>query len=65
MNPNQISAITRPKLPSNPKDVHKLTDIIVALNCFVSKSADMCRPFYQLLKKWRGFQWMEECEEAF
>ena len=23
------------------------------------------RPFYQLLKKWKGFQWDEECDTAF
>ena len=39
--------------------------MIVVLNRFVSKSVDRCRSFYQLLKKWRGFQWTEECEKAF
>ena len=39
--------------------------MIVALNRFVSRSADKCRPFFQLLKKWKGFQWTEECKEAF
>lgn len=42
-----------------------LTGIIAVLNCFVSKSTNRCWPFYQLLKKWKGFQWIEECEEAF
>ena len=42
-----------------------LTSILAALNRFVSKFADRCRPFYQLLKKWKGFQWTEECEKAF
>ncbi|XP_075649745.1 uncharacterized protein LOC142620230 [Castanea sativa] len=27
--------------------------------------ADRCRPFYQLLKKWKGFQWNEEFDRAF
>ena len=39
--------------------------MIAVLNRFVSKLADRCRPFYQLLKKWKGFQWTEECDEAF
>ena len=38
--------------------------MIVALNSFVSRTVDKCRPFFQLLKKWKGFQ-CEECEEAF
>lgn len=37
----------------------------MALNRFVSKLADKCRPFFQLLKKWKGFRWMEECNKAF
>ena len=38
--------------------------MLAVLNRFVSKFADRCRPFYQLLKKWKGFQWTE-CEEVF
>jgi len=39
--------------------------MLAALNRFISKFADCCRPFYQLLKKWKGFQWDEECDAAF
>lgn len=39
--------------------------MIAALNRFVSRSADRCRPLLQLLKKWNGFQWIEECDAAF
>ena len=39
--------------------------MLAALNRFISKFADRCRPFYQLLKKWKGFQWDEECDVAF
>ena len=53
------------KLPSNPKEVLVLTGMIAALNQFISKFVDRCRPFYQLLRKWRGFQWDKECEKAF
>ena len=42
-----------------------LTEKLAALNRFISKFADCCRPFYQLLRKWKGFQWDEECEKAF
>ena len=31
------------------------------LNRFISRSADRCRPFFQLLYKWKGFEWTEEC----
>ena len=42
-----------------------LTGKLVALNRFISKFADHCRPFYELLRKWKGFQWDEKCEKAF
>ena len=37
----------------------------VALNWFISQSTDKCRPFFQLLNKWKGFEWTEECALAF
>ena len=36
-----------------------------ALNRFISRSADRCRPFFQLLYKWKRFEWTEECSSAF
>ena len=36
-----------------------------ALNRFISRSADRCRPFFLLLHKWKGFEWTEECSIAF
>ena len=45
--------------------MQKLTEVIAALNWFVSRLVDRCRSFYQLLKKWKGFQWTEECDMAF
>ena len=54
--PDQINAIKRFSPLSNPKEVQVLTGMLAALNQFVSKFTNWCRPFYQLLKKWRGFQ---------
>ena len=42
-----------------------LTRMLAALNQFISNLADRCRPLYHLLKKWKGFQWNEECGKAF
>ena len=39
--------------------------MIAALNRFVSWFADRCRPFFQLLHKWKGFEWTKECILAF
>ena len=36
-----------------------------ALNRFISRSADRCRPFFKLLNKWKGFEWTDECAQAF
>ena len=64
-NPNQIEVMKRLKSHSNPKGVQVLTGMLATLNRFISKFANRCHPFYQLLKKWKGFQWSEECERAF
>ena len=65
MNPNQIKAINSLQPPRNPKEVQKLARITAALNRFISRSADRCRPFFLLLHKWKGFKWTEECAMAF
>ena len=65
VNPDQIRAIQQLNPPSNPKNMQKLTSMIVAMNCFVLRLVDRCKLFFQLLKKWKGFQRTEECEEAF
>ena len=65
INPDQINVVRCLNPPSNPKEVQKLTGMLAALNRFISKFADRCRPFYQLLKKWKRFQWDEECDTAF
>ena len=36
-----------------------------ALNRFISRSADRCQPFFQLLKKGTTFKWDDSCVAAF
>ena len=65
VNPDQIKAINNLQPPRNPKEVQRLTGMTAALNRFIFWSADRCRPFFQLLNKWKGFEWTEECVLAF
>ena len=60
VSPNQIKAVNNLQPPQNPKEVQRLTGMIVALNRFISRSADRCRPFFLLMNKWKGFEWTEE-----
>ena len=39
--------------------------MIAAMNRFISRSVDRCRPFYLLINKWKGFEWSEDCTVAF
>ena len=39
--------------------------MITALNRFISRSADRCKPFYLLINKWKGFKWFENYTVAF
>ena len=65
VNLDQVKAISGLQPPWNPKEGQKLTGMTAALNRFISRSADRCRPFFQLLNKWKGFKWTEECALAF
>ena len=56
VNPDQIKAINNLQSPQNPKEVQKLTGMAAALNRFISRSADRCRPFFLLINKWKGFE---------
>ena len=62
-NPEKIKAMLDMLLPSNIKDIQRLTGRIAALSRFVSKASNKCQPFFQVLKK--AFQWDAHCIEAF
>ena len=65
VNPDQIKAINNLRSPRNPKEVQKLIGMAAALNIFISRSIDRCRPFFLLINKWKCFEWTEECATAF
>ena len=65
VNPNQVKAINNLQPPRNPKKVQKLTGMTAALNQFISRSANKCRPLFLLMDKWKGFEWTKECALAF
>ena len=65
VNPDQIKTFNNLRSPRNPKEVQKLTGMAAALNRFISRSADRCKPFFLLINKWKGFEWTEECATAF
>ena len=55
VNSDQIRAINNLQPPQNPKEVQKLIGMIAALNWFIFRLADRCRPFFLLMNKWKGF----------
>ena len=65
VNPNQVKVINNLQPPWNPKEIQRLTRMTAALNRFISRSADRCRPFFLLINKWKGFEWSEKCAQAF
>ena len=65
VNPDQIKAINSLQPSRNPKKVQKLTGMTTALNRFISRSTDRCKPFFLLMNKWKRFEWTEECALAF
>ena len=64
VNPDRIKTINNLQPPQNPKEVQKLTGMTAALNRFISRSADRCKPFFLLLHKWKEFNGTEECVVA-
>uniref|UniRef100_A0A2N9F868 RNase H type-1 domain-containing protein n=1 Tax=Fagus sylvatica TaxID=28930 RepID=A0A2N9F868_FAGSY len=64
-NPDQIAVIQELQPPKNVREVQRLTGMAATLNRFISKSADRCRPFFDLIKKGKSFTWNEESDRAF
>ena len=51
VDPDQVKTINSLQPPRNPKEVQKLTRMTIALNWFISRSMDRCKPFFQLLNE--------------
>jgi hypothetical protein len=64
-NPVKVDAIQKMAKPSNKKDVMKLTGMMAALGCFISKLGEKGLPFFKLLKKADMFVWDDEAQKAF
>jgi len=60
---DQISTILSMKSLTCVKEVQMLNGHVAALNRFISRSIDKCKPFFQALKKNEAdFRWNEDCE---
>ena len=64
-NPDQIAAIQGLQPPKNVREVQRLTGMATALNRFISKLAERCRPFFDLIKKGKSFIWNKESDRVF
>ncbi|CAA0830710.1 Unknown protein, partial [Striga hermonthica] len=64
-NPAKIQAILDLAPPTSIKGVQALTGRLAALNRFISKSTDHCKPFFDAIKKKKSFEWTMECQNAF
>ncbi|KAL8157739.1 hypothetical protein AgCh_002444 [Apium graveolens] len=67
-NPEKIKAIQEMKAPKTQKDVQKLAGSLATLRRFVSKLAERCLPFFDLLKgasNKKEVNWSPECQKAF
>ncbi|KAL5539602.1 hypothetical protein UlMin_044178 [Ulmus minor] len=51
--------------PRKIKEVQRLTGRIAALNRFISRATDRCKPFFQALRKGKDFIWTADCEQSF
>ncbi|CAA0824505.1 Polynucleotidyl transferase- ribonuclease H-like superfamily protein, partial [Striga hermonthica] len=60
----KIKAIQDLTPPTSIKGVQALTGRRAALNRFISKSMDRCKPFFEAIKKGKHFEWTKECQKA-
>ncbi|VFQ62021.1 unnamed protein product [Cuscuta campestris] len=63
-NPEKVLAILDMEAPRNVKEVQRLTGKLAVLSRFLSKVADRAAPFFQAMKKARGFVWTQQSFES-
>ncbi|XP_028075765.1 uncharacterized protein LOC114277996 [Camellia sinensis] len=61
-NPSQIKAIQELEGPNSTKDVQHLAGMATALNRFINRSSDRCKPFFKTLKA--KFFWDDEYDRT-
>jgi hypothetical protein len=64
-NPKKVEAIENLQPPQTRKEIQKLADMMAALSQFISKLGERRMPFYRLLYKVDGFQWVDQAAAAF
>ncbi|KAL5743997.1 hypothetical protein ACOSQ2_027113 [Xanthoceras sorbifolium] len=64
-NPEKIDALVKMKPLRTLKEFQRLIGCLTALNRFIARSTDKCLPFFKAIKKGKGVEWTEECDEAF
>jgi hypothetical protein len=64
-NPKKVEAIENLQPPQTRKEIQKLAGMMVALSQFISKLGERRMPFYRLLYKADGFQWVDQAAAAF
>ncbi|KAJ4790334.1 Pol-polyprotein [Rhynchospora pubera] len=65
VHPSKCRAIIDMEAPKTVKEVQELTGRIAALNRFIARSGEVCKPFFQTIKKTKKFEWTSQCQEAF
>jgi hypothetical protein len=64
-NPNKIKDILRMEPPNTKKGVRRLAGRLASLNRFISRSAEINLPFFEILKSAEVFQWGPAQQRAF
>ncbi|KAJ1704265.1 hypothetical protein LUZ63_004044 [Rhynchospora breviuscula] len=65
VHPKKCQAIIDMEAPKTMKEVQELTGRIAALNRFIARSGEVCKPFFQTIKKTKKFEWTPQCQNAF
>nr|KYP55248.1 Retrovirus-related Pol polyprotein from transposon 297 family [Cajanus cajan] len=65
VNPEKCKAIIQMQSPQTVKEVQRLAGRLVSLSRFIPKLAEKAGPIFTLLKKPKGFLWIDQCKKAF
>ncbi|XP_034711358.1 uncharacterized protein LOC117933893 [Vitis riparia] len=65
VNPDQVKAIANMLVPTNKKQLQRLTSKLIALGRFIARFTDKMKPFFLALKDINKSGWTSNCQRAF
>ncbi len=64
MNPKKVEALVNMLVPTTPQEIQAFNEMPQFYRCFIKNFASIMSPITKMLKKSKGFEWIEKCQNV-